>query len=59
MLLLIYPAPAPLTSVKQNTKLAGEIMVDSVLKLVRGGAVKAQRIPTSLIVRESTTAFGH
>ncbi|EDP99524.1 hypothetical protein KT99_12089 [Shewanella benthica KT99] len=45
---MIYPAPAPLTSVKQNTKLAGEIMVDSVLKLVRGGAVKAQRDPNQL-----------
>ncbi|MBL4815507.1 LacI family DNA-binding transcriptional regulator [Shewanella sp.] len=52
-------ANPPLTTVKQNTKLAGEILVDSVLKLIRGEAVKAQLIPTRLIVRESTTAFGH
>jgi alanine racemase len=46
-------ANPPLTTIKQNTQLAGEILVDSVLKLIRGIDVSAQLIPTTLVVRSS------
>ena len=46
-------ANPPLTTIKQNTKLAGEILVESVLKLIRGQEVSAQLIPTTLVVRQS------
>ena len=46
-------ANPPLTTIKQNTQLAGEILVDSLLKLIRGQDVSAQLIPTTLIVRDS------
>ncbi|MCU8056460.1 MULTISPECIES: LacI family DNA-binding transcriptional regulator [unclassified Shewanella] len=46
-------ANPPLTTIKQNTQLAGEILVDSVLKLIRGQEVSAQLIPTTLVVRSS------
>ncbi|MCE9687182.1 LacI family DNA-binding transcriptional regulator [Shewanella sp. AS16] len=46
-------ANPPLTTIKQNTQLAGEILVDSLLKLIRGQAVSPQLIPTSLVVRSS------
>ncbi|ABE55104.1 transcriptional regulator, LacI family [Shewanella denitrificans OS217] len=46
-------ANPPLTTVKQNTRLAGEILVDSVLKLIRGQAVSPQLIQTELVVRRS------
>ncbi|PKG59183.1 LacI family DNA-binding transcriptional regulator [Shewanella sp. GutDb-MelDb] len=43
-----------LTTVKQNTKLAGEILVESVLKLINGEEVSPQLIPTNLVIRQST-----
>ena len=46
-------ANPPLTTIKQNTQLAGEILVDSVLKRIRGQEVSAQLIPTTLVVRSS------
>lgn len=49
-------ANPPLTTVKQNTRLAGEILVESVLKLIRGQAVSPQLIETQLIVRASCGA---
>lgn len=42
-----------LTTVKQNTQLAGEIIVESLLKLIRGQEVKPTLISTSLVVRHS------
>lgn len=42
-----------LTTIKQNTQLAGEIIVDSLLKLIRGQEVSGMLIPTNLIVRQS------
>ncbi|MCL1045976.1 LacI family DNA-binding transcriptional regulator [Shewanella electrodiphila] len=42
-----------LTTVKQNTKLAGEILVESLLKLIRGKEVGPQLIPTNMVVRHS------
>lgn len=46
-------ANPPLTTIKQNTKLAGEILVESLLKQIKGQEVSNQLIPTSLIERES------
>jgi DNA-binding LacI/PurR family transcriptional regulator len=46
-------ANPPLTTIKQNTQLAGEILVESLLKLIRGQQVAARLIPTTLVVRES------
>ncbi|WP_133181210.1 LacI family DNA-binding transcriptional regulator [Shewanella decolorationis] len=46
-------ANPPLTTIKQNTQLAGEILVESLLKLIRGQAVSPQLIPTTLVVRSS------
>ncbi|WP_286262779.1 LacI family DNA-binding transcriptional regulator [Thalassotalea atypica] len=43
----------PLTTAKQNTKLAGELLVDSLLKLINGEEVSTTLMPTSLIVRKS------
>lgn len=43
----------PLTTAKQNTKLAGELLVDNLLKLINGEAVGTTLMPTSLIVRKS------
>ena len=42
-----------LTTAKQNTKLAGELLVDSLIKLIHGEPVKTTLMPTSLIVRKS------
>ncbi|MBR9727128.1 LacI family DNA-binding transcriptional regulator [Shewanella intestini] len=47
-----YAHPA-LTTVKQNTKLAGEKIVESLLKLIRGQEVKPLLIPTTIVVRQS------
>ncbi|QYJ84602.1 LacI family DNA-binding transcriptional regulator [Shewanella mesophila] len=46
-------ANPPLTTVKQNTKLAGEILVESLLKLIKGQQVSNQLIATSLVERQS------
>lgn len=42
-----------LTTVKQDTQFAGEILVESVLKLIRGQEVSQRLIKTSLVVRNS------
>ncbi|QSX28525.1 LacI family DNA-binding transcriptional regulator [Shewanella cyperi] len=49
-------ANPPLTTVKQNTQLAGEILVESLLRLILGKEVSTQLIPTSLVVRRSCGA---
>ncbi|WP_281556318.1 LacI family DNA-binding transcriptional regulator [Thalassomonas sp. RHCl1] len=43
----------PLTTARQNTKLAGELLVEKLLKLINGEAVDTTLMPTSLIVRKS------
>ncbi len=45
-----------LTSVRQNTQLAGQILVDRVCALIEGEAPSHTRLPTELIVRESSSA---
>jgi DNA-binding LacI/PurR family transcriptional regulator len=43
----------PLTTVQQDTKLAGELLVDNLIKLIEGRPVEATRVPPRLIVRSS------
>jgi DNA-binding LacI/PurR family transcriptional regulator len=43
----------PLSTVRQNTRLAGEILVDSVAALIEGEVVTTTRIATELVIRES------
>lgn len=45
-----------LTTVKQDTKYAGEILVESILKLIRGEEVSQRLIQTSLVIRGSCGA---
>lgn len=47
-----YTSP-PLTTVQQDTKVAGELLVSNLLKLVNGEAVSSQLLPAALIVRGS------
>jgi DNA-binding LacI/PurR family transcriptional regulator len=44
-----------LTTVQQDTKTAGAILVDTLLKLIRNETADNQTIPVSLLVRDSTT----
>lgn len=46
----------PLTTAKQNTKLAGELLVDHLLKLIKGEEVGTSLIPTELLIRKSCGA---
>jgi DNA-binding LacI/PurR family transcriptional regulator len=48
-----------LSTVAQNTLLAGRVLVDSLLGLIRGEAVPSRSIPTALAVRESTHRRQH
>ena len=43
----------PLTTVRQNTATAGQVMVDTLLRLIRGHPVASQLIEPELIVRKS------
>ena len=45
-----------LTTVHQNTKLAGEILVDSLLRLISGEEVSHYLMPVDLVVRQSCGA---
>ena len=42
-----------LFTVQQNTRLAGELLVESLLKLINGETVESMLLPTQLIVRDS------
>ncbi|WP_239537780.1 LacI family DNA-binding transcriptional regulator [Dyella mobilis] len=44
----------PLTSVLQDTKLAGETLVDNLLRLIRGEPVETRLLPVKLVVRRSS-----
>lgn len=44
----------PLTTVKQDTKRAGELLVESLLNSIEGNEVKTTLIPPELIVRHSS-----
>lgn len=45
-----------LTTAKQNTKLAGELLVDKLLALIHGEPAKTQLMPTNLVVRKSCSS---
>lgn len=47
-----HMSPA-LTTIRQNTVKAGEVMVDTLLRLIRGDYVESQLVQPELIVRES------
>ena len=44
----------PLTTVQQDTTLAGQMLVDNLLKLIRGEVVENTLLPPSLIIRGSS-----
>lgn len=48
----------PLTTIQQNTRLAGELLVENLLKLVEGQTVESFLLPANLIVRGSCGAKG-
>ncbi|MBR8844513.1 LacI family DNA-binding transcriptional regulator [Pseudoalteromonas sp. JC3] len=48
-----YVSPS-LTTVQQNTTLAGQMLVDNLLTLIRGEAVASTLLPPKLIVRQSS-----
>lgn len=43
----------PLTTVQQDTKLAGDLLVDNLIKLIEGRPVESTLVPPRLIVRAS------
>jgi DNA-binding LacI/PurR family transcriptional regulator len=45
-----------LTTMAQNTRLAGEVMVDTLLRLIRHEPVESQVLPTRMVVRRSCGA---
>ena len=47
---------SPLSTVQQNTGLAGELLVESLLKKVNGEPVESMLLPAKLIVRGSCGA---
>ncbi len=49
-------ASPPLTTIAQNTRLAGEVLVDTLLRWIRDEPVQAQVLPTRLVVRRSCGA---
>jgi DNA-binding LacI/PurR family transcriptional regulator len=49
-------ANPPLTTIAQNTRLAGEVLVDTLLRQIRDEPAQAQVLPTRLVVRRSCGA---
>jgi len=47
-------ATPTLTTIFQDTTRAGELLVETLMKLVHGEATENRRLPTSLVVRKST-----
>jgi len=50
---MVTPA---LTTMKQDTQLAGEVLVDTLLKLMAGEKAEATVLPCQLVVRQSCGA---
>lgn len=46
----------PLTTVKQNTQLAGELLVEKLLGLIHGEETTASLMPTEIVIRKSCGA---
>jgi DNA-binding LacI/PurR family transcriptional regulator len=49
-------ANPPLTTIAQNTRLAGEVLVDALLRQIRNEPVETRVLPTRLVVRRSCGA---
>jgi DNA-binding LacI/PurR family transcriptional regulator len=49
-------AHPPLTTVQQDYRLAGEVLVDTLLKLIEGKSAEGKTLPAKLIVRKSCGA---
>ncbi len=45
-----------LTTIAQNTRLAGEVLVDTLLRLIRNEAAQSQMLPVRLVIRRSCGA---
>jgi alanine racemase len=43
----------PLTTVRQDTQAAGDLLVDNLVKLIEGGEIASTLIPPALVVRAS------
>ena len=48
----------PLTTMRQDTQLAGEVLVDTLLKLMRGEQAEPTVLPCQLVIRKSCGAAG-
>jgi DNA-binding LacI/PurR family transcriptional regulator len=46
-------ANPPLTTIAQNTRLAGEVLVDTLLRQIKGERAEARILPARLVVRRS------
>lgn len=46
----MHPA---LTTIRQDTELAGKLLVSKLLNAKPGGVMRSERLPTDLVVRES------
>jgi len=51
-------AQPPLSTVQQDTKQAGEVLVDSLIRLIQREPVESQRLPVRLVLRESSRRPG-
>ena len=49
-------AQPPLSTVQQDTKQAGEVLVDSLIRLIQREPVESRRLPVRLVLRGSTGA---
>lgn len=49
-------ANPPLTTIAQNTRLAGEVLVDTLLRLIRNEPAQSRILPARLVVRRSCGA---
>ncbi len=49
-------ASLPLTTVQQDTKLAGEVLVEKLLQQIRGEPVESVMLPTRVVIRRSCGA---
>jgi DNA-binding LacI/PurR family transcriptional regulator len=47
-------ANPPLTTVLQDTRRAGEVLVDNLLRLIRGEPAQSVMLPVKLMVRQSS-----
>ncbi len=46
----------PLTTVRQDTQLAGDMLVDRLIEVIEGNEVQSVQLPTQLVIRESCGA---